>query len=50
MNGYTSRIGMMDTMETVYWMTRWFSMLAAACSLMFPPWLIIAPRLLEELR
>ena len=31
MNGYTSRIGMIDTMATVYLITRVFSMFAAAC-------------------
>ena len=50
MKGYTSKMGTMLTMDTVYWITRWFSMLWAACSLMVPPWLIMAPKLLEELR
>ena len=44
MNGYTSRIGIIDTMATVYLITRVFSMFAAACVDMPPEPLTSADR------
>ena len=44
MNGYTSRIGIIDTMATVYLMTRVLSMFAAACVDMPPEPLTSADR------